>query len=263
MCETTSLLHSAPGTSSKRRVAADDDSEDATIIGLSDYVRAQHPTISYIVIYSRVITSPPLAAHPTFSSRAQAGRLMYAPSCGLFYASLLLASLTEIIWISHPWINPTHCCRLFYPKSRVFFAVEAYLTLGLVAETSLTLVHQRRAFFRSFMNWFDLVVCGSSLLSFGLYWSGGPTAVLDEAILLVMVGWVALRLARLVIVVRRLLRERRRRNFAAQLDIAFPDEDGRESEDGYYEDEQLNAHEGTQLGHMEIGGHALGNCPRI
>ena len=74
-----------------------------------------------------------------------AGRIIYAPSCGVFYASLLAASITEIVWISHPWLS-TKASRehlFYYPKSRLFLAVEAYLTLGLVAETSLTLIWQR------------------------------------------------------------------------------------------------------------------------
>ena len=74
---------------------------------------------------------------------SQAGRLIFAPSMGAFYASLLAASITEIVWISHPWLSTPGSFRLFYPQSRIFFAVEAYLTLGLVAETSLTLVWQR------------------------------------------------------------------------------------------------------------------------
>lgn len=157
MAETTSLLGgsasaaaaSTPGTVSKRQRYLED--EESTV-GLFDH------------------------------AQIAAGRLMHAPSCGVFYASLLIASLTEIIWISHPWINPMHCCKLFYPQSRLFFIVEAYLTLGLVAETSLTLMWQRQAFWRSVGNWFDAIVCASSVLSFGLYWFGGATGLLDEAL---------------------------------------------------------------------------------
>ena len=35
---------------------------------------------------------------------------MHAPSCGAFYLSLLAASLTEIIWISHPCVRPRRQC---------------------------------------------------------------------------------------------------------------------------------------------------------
>lgn len=155
----------------------------------------------------------------------QAGRVMHAPACGAFYASLLVASVTEIIWISHPWINHWHCCRLYYPQSRLFFAVETYLTLGLVAETSLALCWQRRAFWSSSSNWFDAIVCVASIASFGLYYYGGHTGLLDEALLLVVVGWLALRIARLAASIRKLLRERSRRSMASALDVAFP-EDG-------------------------------------
>ena len=80
------------------------------------------------------------------------------------------------------WLNRRHCCRLFYPQSRIFFIVEAYLTLGLVAETSLTLLWQRKAFWKSTGNWFDAIVCATSVMSFGLYWFGGATGLLDEAL---------------------------------------------------------------------------------
>lgn len=64
--------------------------------------------------------------------------------------------------------------------------MEAYLTLGLVADVALTLLHQRQAFWHSLSNWFDSVVCASSIASFALYWVGG-TVLLDEALLFVMV----------------------------------------------------------------------------
>ena len=215
-----------------------------------------------------------------------AGRLLYAPQCGIFYLSLLGASIAEIVWISHPWLNPMHCCRLFFPTSRLFFFIEAYLTLGLVAETTLTLLWQRKAFWSSCTNLFDVTVCAMSLFSFALYWCahaqratasephtatalstrwhnrahiaahnsalthhphtalslslfarryGGGTssslARLDELVLLIMVGWLALRIARLTAIVQK-IRERHRRGLEA-LDVAFPDgdDDDDESED--------------------------------
>ena len=39
-----------------------------------------------------------------------ASRVLYSRSCGAFYLSLLVASLTEIIWIAHPWV-PTFPAR--------------------------------------------------------------------------------------------------------------------------------------------------------
>ena len=154
---------STPGTTSKRRLI-----DDAASVGVAEQLQIA------------------------------AGRLIYAPQCGAFYASLLGASITEIVWISHPWLNPMHWCapasapaaahprrpracrrraacpwhgcRLFYPQSTAFFLVEAYLTLGLVAETTLTLLWQRGAFWRSGANWFDAIVCAMSIFSFGLYW---------------------------------------------------------------------------------------------
>lgn len=137
-----------------------------------------------------------------------AGRLIYAPQCGLFYASLLTASIVEIVWISHPWVPSgyhwcvrtrtlshesnaiasaplttalplPHCslvshgksfssCHFSYPRSRVFMCIEAYLTCGLVAETTVTLLWQRGAFWASKSNWFDAIVCCMSILSFFL-----------------------------------------------------------------------------------------------
>ena len=163
---------SAPGTTSKRRLLDD----SASSVGLSEQLQIA------------------------------AGRLVYAPQCGAFYSSLLVASITEIVWISHPWLNPrhwcapprshhravvrvwcvivsdrlsicsracTHSCKVFYPQSTAFFFVEAYLTLGLVAETTVTLLWQRGAFWSSGANWFDAIVCAMSVFSFALYWYGG------------------------------------------------------------------------------------------
>ena len=63
-----------PGTTSKRRLL----SEDGTTVSYAEQLQIA------------------------------AGRLIYAPQCGAFYASLLGASITEIVWISHPWLNPLH-----------------------------------------------------------------------------------------------------------------------------------------------------------
>lgn len=98
--ETSALLgsasHSAPGTQSKRRFI----DEEGEVVSFSDYIQIA------------------------------AGRVKNAPSCGAFYASLLAASITEIVWISHPWINPRHCCKLYYPESHVFFLVEVRTRAG-------------------------------------------------------------------------------------------------------------------------------------
>ena len=64
-----------------------------------------------------------------------------------------------------------------------------------------------------------------SIFSFGLYWLGGRTGLLDEALLFVMVGWLGLRIARLVITLKKVMRERSRRSMAATLDVAFPEDD--------------------------------------
>lgn len=85
-----------------------------------------------------------------------ASRVLYSGSCSAFYLSLLAASLTEIIWMLHPWIG--HCCHLSYPKSRVFFAVEAYLSIGLFGETTLRLIWQQRRFWSDKGNIFDAAV---------------------------------------------------------------------------------------------------------
>jgi hypothetical protein len=151
-----------------------------------------------------------------------AGRLMYLPSWGLFLASLLVASLTEIVWITHPWMDPMHCCHIAYPKSKLFFAVETYLTLGLIFETGLRFVWQRRSFWLHWGNWFDVGVCGMSTVSFFLYW-WHTSADIEAIVLVIMVAWLVLRVARLTAIVAK-IRERRRLTMD-HLDVAFPEED--------------------------------------
>ena len=72
-----------------------------------------------------------------------ASRVLYSRSCGAFYLSLLVASLTEIIWMLHPWVG--HCCHLV-PEVAGLLAVEAYLSIGLFCETVLRLLWQRKRF---------------------------------------------------------------------------------------------------------------------
>ena len=54
--------------------------------------------------------------------------------------------------------------------------------------------------------------------------------------LFVVVGWLGIRIARLTMVVQKLMRERSRRSTAAHLDVAFPDVDEDEDE----EDEEFD-----------------------
>lgn len=67
-----------------------------------------------------------------------------------------------------------------------------------------------------------------------------------------MVGWLALRIARLTMVVQKLLRERSRRSMAAHLDIAFPDvEDDDEDEDE--ESDLVGADVDLESGRRDLG----------
>ena len=113
--------------------------------------------------------------HGSISSREYASllasRVFHSRSCGAFYASLLAASLTEIVWIMHPWVEDgvANCCKIAYPKSPVFFAVEVYLTVGLVLETVLRAVSQGATFCSDAGNVFDATVCCLSIVSFALF----------------------------------------------------------------------------------------------
>ena len=135
---------------------------------------------------------------------------------------------------------------------------QAYLTIGLVAETSVTLCWQRRAFWLSLGNWFDAAVCVTSILSFMLYWYGGRTGLLDEALLFVMVGWLALRIARLVMTLKKVLRERSRRSMAAHLDIAFPENDDDDDDDDGSDVESPRASDHLRPVRVDRGAAAAG-----
>jgi hypothetical protein len=151
-----------------------------------------------------------------------ASRLLYSRSIGLFYLSLLAASIVEVVWILHPWISPGHERRISYPTSRLFFAVELYLTTGMVCETLLRIVLLRRAFWAEPGNVFDASVCALSVLSFLLY-VDRLAQDLEVALLVVMAGWVLLRIARLCTVARTLHRQR---SDASRLDVTFGVADG-------------------------------------
>ena len=149
-----------------------------------------------------------------------AGRLITSRSCGFFYVSLLAASITETVWILYPWMNVESCCHIRFPESPLFFLVEAYLTIGLVADVSARGVWERGAFCAQRGNVFDAIVCGLSILSFGLYYARVDDQV-EAAVLLIRLAWLVLRLVRLVAIVQKI----NRRNAARHLDVSFPDDD--------------------------------------
>jgi len=155
-----------------------------------------------------------------------ASRLLYSRSCGVYYFSLLAASVTEVVWILHPWAVPGHERRIDYPDSWLFFLVELYLTAGLFGETALRIVRQRAAFWGQCGNVFDAAVCVLSLVSFAL-----PLLKLaremEVALLSIMAAWVWLRMARLLSVARTL--HRQRSTAVGRLDVSFDDGLGRHS----------------------------------
>ena len=64
----------------------------------------------------RASTPPPTPSYATPSSeyvQTVATRVVYSRGYGAFYVSLLAASITEIVWIFHPWTD--HCCRSTRP----------------------------------------------------------------------------------------------------------------------------------------------------
>uniref|UniRef100_A0A7S4C244 Ion transport domain-containing protein n=1 Tax=Chrysotila carterae TaxID=13221 RepID=A0A7S4C244_CHRCT len=147
-----------------------------------------------------------------------ASRVLYSRSCGAFYISLLIASLTEIIWILHPWMSAANCCQLAYPRSRVFFLVETYLTVGLAGETTLRILWLRGRFWQQCGNVFDAAVSALSLLSFILY-VDDLSQDLEIVVLGLMGCWIALRLLRLLTVAKNL--HSQRRQAAQALDVNF------------------------------------------
>jgi len=179
----------------------------------------------------RVCTSAPSSSKLADLSHGEyvqtvATRVVYSRGYGAFYVSLLAASITEIVWIFHPWTD--HCCRLAYPTSPVFFVVESYLTLGLVGDTALRMVWQRGAFWGQCGNVFDVSVSALSIVCFGVYMADIDQE-LEVVFLTLMVVWVALRLARLATVAKNLHSQRR---FSAMqtLDVNFSSEGSEEEE---------------------------------
>jgi len=156
---------------------------------------------------------------------AIASRVLYSRTCGAFYVSLLVASITEVVWILHPWLwsKPAgQYPRIRYPRSRLFFAVETYLTVGLAGETTLRMLWQRARFWGQCGNVFDAVVSALSVLSFVLYVDRVAQS-LEVVVLLVMVSWIGLRLARLLAVARSL--HARQRSASQNLDVDFASSD--------------------------------------
>jgi hypothetical protein len=202
--------------------------------------------------------SSPVARTPSISNQEYAQtvatRVVYSRGYGAFYVSLLVASITELLWVLHPWASGG-CCRLAYPTSPVFFVVESYLTIGLVGDTVLRMVWQREAFWTQCGNVFDVSVSALSIVCFAVYmadsapiggsnpssdsqghaWSAahafGPHVgtvdqELEVVFLSLMVVWVALRLARLAAVAKNLHSQRRfHATQAGALDVSFSEEE--------------------------------------
>ena len=155
-----------------------------------------------------------------------ATRVVYSRGYGAFYVSMLAASITEIVWILHPWTDPAHCCSLRYPDSPVFFVVESYLTLGLVGDTALRMKWQGREFWTQWGNKFDFGVSVLSICCFGVYMADIDQE-LEVVFLVLMIVWLGLRIARLAAVAKN-LHSQRRTAAAGSLDVKFPGDDEEE-----------------------------------
>ena len=167
----------------------------------------------------------------SFEEKAQilASRIIHSQGIcmPIFHVSLLAASVTEIVWIMHPWAEEG-CCRISYPTSPLALAVEAYLTLGLLGETLLRMAWLRAAFWAAWGNVVDCTVSGLSLLSFVLY-VRQTSQDLELVVLVLMICWLLLRIVRLYTVAKNLATSHRRRSTKSEIRFDFGDNDADES----------------------------------
>ena len=180
----------------------------------------------------------------SFEEKAQilASRIIHSQGIcmPIFHVSLLAASVTEIVWIMHPWAEEG-CCRISYPTSPLALAVEAYLTLGLLGETLLRMAWLRAAFWAAWGNVVDCTVSGLSLLSFLLLlllalsllsfvlYVRQTSQDLELVVLVLMICWLLLRIVRLYTVAKNLATSHRRRSTKSEIRFDFGDNDADES----------------------------------
>lgn len=160
-------------------------------------------------------------------------RLLDHNCCGTFYLTLLASSLAEIVWIVHPYAHGhVRCCELAYPSSPWFFAIETYLTAGLLGETLLRWLRQRNTFWKQSGNLFDAAVCALSVFSFLLYELVEHGELVDVLVLLVMIVMLAVRMVRFVTIAKTVHRQRSRSTAALTIDIDLEEGGDEEAVEG-------------------------------
>ena len=158
---------------------------------------------------------------------ALSARLLDHNCCGTFYLTLLASSLAEIVWIVHPYAHGhLRCCKFAYPSSPWFFAIETYLTAGLLGETLLRWLRQRNTFWKQGGNLFDAAGCALSVFSFLLYELVEHGELVDVLVLLVMIVMLAVRMVRFVTIAKTVHRQRSRSTAALTIDIDLDLEEG-------------------------------------
>lgn len=105
-----------------------------------------------------------------------AKRISYSRAYTAFYISVIAAALLEVGWIVFPGgaassdgsasaAAPLSRPAGHLPSSRLFSAVESYVTLGLLAELGVRAAMQQRGFWSHRANWLDIGVAAVSLLT--------------------------------------------------------------------------------------------------
>jgi len=96
-----------------------------------------------------------------------ANRCLHSRNCSFFYILMILLNLFLIGWVIVAHGYPTHWSFLVFEISN---------NLALVAEIVVKMFAQKRNFFTSKANWFDVVVAVLCVASLGLYF-GGPSTL--------------------------------------------------------------------------------------
>ncbi len=122
-------------------------------------------------------------------------RCLFAPSCTIFYILMVFLNLLLIAWIFWDSGYPTHW---------LFIAIEVFINCVLCGEVLLRMLIQKKRFFKSKANLFDVLVSILCVASLIVYFSGPSTLeeVDDAVAVLLLILRYGVQFLRLILLIK-------------------------------------------------------------
>eukprot|EP01027_Heterolobosea_sp_BB2_P015437 GEZU01022079.1.p1 GENE.GEZU01022079.1~~GEZU01022079.1.p1 ORF type:complete len:271 (-),score=48.26 GEZU01022079.1:97-909(-) len=174
-----------------------------------------------------------------FNFRDYLNRIVYSKFYFVFYMTMIALTMVLLIWTITKKGHPSHIA---------YYILDGLVTLMLVLEVAIFVIIEKKAFFKSFFNWFDLLITVLCVIAF-LFFLGSRNNSLEQEIedifeIVLLVLRYGTQTLRIVSFICNFARARRKQKViqSTHIDLNIQDINSMQSQDETHEkDIEMNA----------------------